>query len=258
VFCASLGDVFDNAVPPHWRSELFGLIYVTPKLDWLLLTKRIGNAAAMLRADAPEGVDMASLPNVWIGATICDQAEADRDIPKLLKVPAGKRFLSLEPLLGFVDLTRWLAVGGLYTDLGLSNPGIDQVIVGGESGPGARPMHPGWARRVRNQCQDAEVPFLFKQWGEWRPICQMEDSEHSALYKSNRKARPHEEQSVLDDIYGRHCTVDTAVLHNDGSLHHFTEPMAFLQGIGAMQTFKVGKKAAGRVLDGRTWHGFPS
>ncbi|MES2685510.1 MAG: phage Gp37/Gp68 family protein [Pseudomonadota bacterium] len=267
VFCASMADVFDNAVPQQWRTNLFALIHDTPNLDWLLLTKRIGNAAEMLQNDPPEGLNMATLRNVWIGATIVTQAEADRDIPKLLAVPAAKRFLSMEPLLGPVDLPAkgdplcrcdgCLAMAARYPgDAGLQR--IDWVIVGGESGPGARPMHPDWARSLRDQCEAAGVPFLFKQWGDWKPISQMADVEHSALYRSKLKAKPHEDQSVIDDIYGKACTVATTILHNDGSLHDFTEPMAFLQGTGAMQIFNVGKKAAGRPLDGRTWDGFPA
>ncbi|AHE33808.1 phage Gp37/Gp68 family protein [Burkholderia pseudomallei] len=170
VFCASLSDVFDNAVPPAWRMDLFRLIGDTQNLDWLLLTKRIGNAAAML---CEIGLDR--LPdNVWLGATIVNQEEADRDIPKLLAVPARVRFLSMEPLLGPVDL---VSSGALWSDMNgniVDAPsrglrGIDWVIAGGESGPGARPMHPDWARSLRDQCAAASVPFLFKQWGEWCP-----------------------------------------------------------------------------------------
>ena len=106
VFCASLADVFDNAVDPQWRADLFDLIAATPNLDWLLLTKRIGNVGNML--PVPFDFDK-HYPNVWIGATIVNQVEADRDIPKLLDVPARVRFLSMEPLLGPVDLTgEWL------------------------------------------------------------------------------------------------------------------------------------------------------
>ncbi|AJX77436.1 phage Gp37/Gp68 family protein [Burkholderia pseudomallei MSHR733] len=170
VFCASLSDVFDNAVPPAWRMDLFRLIGDTQNLDWLLLTKRIGNAAAML---CEIGLDR--LPdNVWLGATIVNQEEAGRDIPKLLAVPARVRFLSMEPLLGPVDL---VSSGALWSDMNgniVNAPsrglrGIDWVIAGGESGPGARPMHPDWTRSLRDQCAAASVPFLFKQWGEWCP-----------------------------------------------------------------------------------------
>lgn len=286
VFCASLADVFDNAVDPQWRADLFGLIQQTPNLDWLLLTKRIGNVRGML-AELAHGsdpalslLDMMPLPNVWIGATIVNQTEADRDIPKLLDVPARVRFLSMEPLLGPVDLTKLMnpgplhqrgafinaLSGGTYGEVPATGERlrithsplehIDWVIVGGESGPGARPMHPDWARSLRDQCEAAGVPFLFKQWGEWKPISQMDEAEHGPLYASKVKAEQHEDQGNIDDIYGRKCTVPYTVVHMDGSMHEITEPLAF--GPGAMQTFKVGKKAAGRLLDGRTWDGFPA
>lgn len=270
VFCASLADVFDNEVPVEWRNELFELIKATPHLDWLLLTKRIGNVKAMLpSATSHEDAHLfAELwPNVWIGASITSQAEADRDIPKLLAVPAAKRFLSMEPLLGPVDLLKngdtlcrcdgCLSMAKQYPE----SPGlqrIDWVIVGGESGPNARPMHPDWARSLRDQCQAAGVPYLFKQWGEWKPINQMDEAEHGPLYVSKVKAKPHEDQGNLDDIYGRNCTVPFTVVHHDGSMHDISEPMSFRQGTGAMQTFKVGKKAAGRELDGRTWDEVPA
>ena len=116
VFCASLADVFDNEVDPDWRRDLFELILRTPNLDWLLLTKRIGNVLGMLEqlkgmaryheewAQVSRWLGGEPPANVWLGATICNQAEADRDIPKLLQVPAAVRFLSMEPLLGTVDL----------------------------------------------------------------------------------------------------------------------------------------------------------
>lgn len=285
VFCASLADVFDNAVDPQWRADLFKLIADTPNLDWLLLTKRIGNVARMI----PFGwQDFRMPPNIWIGATIVNQAEADRDIPKLLAVAARVRFLSMEPLLGLVDIRRWLqphcerhpgklepdgkcevcesrGIWGLPGAEALQEHekapirrGLDWVIVGGESGPGARPMHPDWACSLRTQCLRANVPFLFKQWGEWKPISQMDEAEHGALYKSKVIAKPHQDQGNLDDIYGRRCTVPTTILHADGSTHDITEPMAFRQDSGAMQIFHVGKKAAGRLLGGITWDGFPS
>lgn len=178
VFCASLADVFDNAVDPAWRDDLFSLIEATPNLDWLLLTKRIGNVEKML----PVPFDFDRLyPHVWIGATIVNQEEADRDVPKLLKVPARVRFLSMEPLLGPVDLRfhifseptgQWRTRSG-KRQIELKRPadgGLHWVIAGGESGPGARPMSPDWARSLRDQCARAGVPFLFKQWGDWVPM----------------------------------------------------------------------------------------
>ena len=154
VFCASLADVFDNhaSILPEWRADLWAMIRQTSHLDWMLLTKRPGNIAKMLPPDWGDGY-----PNVWIGCTVVNQAEADRDIPKLLAVPAKVRFLSMEPLLRPVDLTRW---SGLVDDPYF---GLDLVIVGGESGTHARPMHPDWARSLRDQCVAARVAFFMKQ-----------------------------------------------------------------------------------------------
>ncbi len=185
VFCASLADVFDNEVPERWRMDLFSLIAQTPNLDWLILTKRIGNAERMMaeaRQRALVGLGgQWPWENVWLGATVVNQAEADRDIPKLLDVPARVRWLSMEPLLGRVDLLRhlWKCCGnhipGHPGDGWMQPPdppeccgdpepsGLNWIVVGGESGPKARPMHPGWARRLRDQCAAAGVPFFMKQ-----------------------------------------------------------------------------------------------
>jgi len=180
VFCASLADVFDNEIDPAWRADLFALIQSTPNLDWLLLTKRISNAskmieAAMIEQDIGYAVDFAAWPwpNVWIGATVCNQEEANRDIPKLLALPAAKHFLSMEPLLGSVQLDpkwmrRYQSAQGVEVQMFMSP--IDWVIVGGESGPKARATHPDWVRALRDQCKAARVAFHFKQWGEWAPV----------------------------------------------------------------------------------------
>lgn len=235
VFCASLADVFDNAVPDAWRQDLFYLIANTPDIDWLLLTKRIGNAAGM--------IDRASIgapwDNVWIGSTITSQAEADRDIPKLLAVPARVRFLSMEPLLGPIDIDKAMygpSVGrkGMtcfgFTD-GIGHEAfINWVIVGGESGPGARPMHPDWARSLRDQCAAAGVPFLFKQWGEWAV---------ASIANGHRDSDMERNAAHWVDMAG--------VLHKPSSLG-LNNPYAMI---------KVGKKAAGRLLDGEQHDGFP-
>lgn len=244
VFCASLADVFDNQAQPAWRADLFELIQATPHLDWLLLTKRIGNAWKMM-ADAL-GVSMASLklppPNVWLGSTVVNQEEADRDIPKLLAVPAAKRFLSVEPMLGRIYIEdipdpvggeclkplaglRWLRDGNGRCET-IATPGrIDWVICGGESGPKARPMHPDWARSLRDQCEAAGVPFLFKQWGEWLPAKE-----------------------------GRSITGHVLILEGAAPFSKNPEWHGFENG---QQVARVGKKAAGRQLDGRTHDGFP-
>jgi protein gp37 len=276
VFCASLADVFDNEVPMLWRQNLLSLIADTPNLDWLLLTKRIGNVERMLQeACLHDGRLMDAsdryrpLENVWIGATIANQEEADRDIPKLLQVPAAVRFLSMEPLLGPVDLT-WLAqeTDGVYDSLrggswilgneqvhpvlpnwrycdGTSSPReylntrrlmgrhVDWVIVGGESGPHARPMHPDWARSLRDQCATAGVPFLFKQWGEWLPFPDF-PSQDISIHRAD--------------------VVEYAGIYLDGtsSRDSFRYPLEI-----AVSMYKVGKKEAGRLLDGISHNGFP-
>lgn len=154
VFCASLADVFDNEVPDIWRADLFDLIEATPRLDWLLLTKRIGNVRPMLtRILRPDTLPV----NVWLGATIVNREEMLRDGPKLKAVQARVRFWSVEPMLGDLgEIPRELMP--------------DWVIAGGESGHHARPMHPEWARDLRDQCAAAGVPYHFKQHGEWVPM----------------------------------------------------------------------------------------
>lgn len=164
VFCASLADVFDNEAPEAWRTDLWALIEDTPALTWMLLTKRIGRWAGSV----PDRWLDQFPPNVWLGITVVNQEEADRDIPKLLKVPARVRWLSMEPLLGPVDLRDPPNDIGeprySYLDEDL-DARIGWAIVGGESGRGARPMDPAWARSIRDQCAYHGVPFHFKQWG---------------------------------------------------------------------------------------------
>lgn len=170
----SVCDPFDNEADPALRARFFALIACTPHLDWLLLTKRIGNVPGMVREAARAlgwtRIDTMPVPlpeNVWLGATVVNQEEADRDVPKLLAVPARVRFLSIEPMLGPVDLhVPW---GGLRTNVlqGWSAPehGIHWVIAGGESGRGARPAHPDWFRSLSEQCRAAGVAFFMKQMG---------------------------------------------------------------------------------------------
>lgn len=145
VFCASLADVFDNEVPDDWRWELRDLILATPSLTWLLLTKRIG-----LARDKPWLTDH---PNVWIGATIVNQEEADRDVAKLLRTPAAKRFVSYEPALGPVDWSKF--------------PGLDWIIVGGESMQGARARYFAvtWAENTIRQARSIQAAPFVKQLG---------------------------------------------------------------------------------------------
>jgi len=150
VFCASLADWLDNQVPYDWRFDLAVLIDATPDLDWLLLTKRIGNFGK----HAPWESDTIP-PNVWLGITCGDQSELDRDWPKLAQLGARVRFISYEP-----------ALGPLYA----ARPLPDWIICGGESGAHARMMDPRWARDLRDQCETAGIAFFFKQMTGKAPI----------------------------------------------------------------------------------------
>jgi len=169
VFCASMADVFDNRDSLLLeRARLWSLIRETPHLDWLILTKRIGNARKMLPNDWGFGY-----PNVWLGASVVNQEEADRDIPKLLKTSAAVRFLSCEPLLGPISLTRLHSHCPVHDfDSGFCSSGcpdlytVDWLIVGGESGPRSRPMEWSWARTLREQCETAGVSFFMKQMSQ--------------------------------------------------------------------------------------------
>lgn len=169
VFCASMADVFeDHPQLAGPRERLWGLIEATPWLHWQLLTKRPENVAAM----APWGTDWPV--NVWLGTSVETQRWADARIPVLLDVPARTRFLSAEPLLAPVDLSAWLdsrLTCGCGADdcssfcMAPEPSGIDWVIVGGESGPKARPMQIEWARGLIAQCRVADVAVFMKQTG---------------------------------------------------------------------------------------------
>lgn len=180
------------------------------------------------------------LPNVWLGVSIENQKAADERIPLLLQTPATVRFLSGEPLLGPVDISKWLMSPGWvpsyydpdnihgYPNSEPTNENINWVIVGGESGHGARPMHPVWARSLRNQCQAAGASFFFKQWGEWVPIGNVNN-----FIK-------HEMRMIGTDgvNYSDHKFVDVP-----GDYEYMV---------------RVGKKPAGRLLDDREWSELPN
>jgi protein gp37 len=256
----SLCDPFDNQVPRRWRDDFWHRIDQTPNLDWLLLTKRPGNIAKML-PDPETGVKPwgGGWPNVWFGVSAGNQEEANRNIPILLATPARVHFVSLEPLLGSIDLTRIKLNSGMNFDalqggevassssVKYWRP-LDLVIVGGKTGSNARPMHPDWPRKIRDDCTSVAVPFFFKRWGEWAPVSALDDDAIERLYHPAPERNPDAT---------RRCKVACQVLHVDGSEHDVVAPMAFAAGKGAMTMFRVGKRAAGRILDGRTWDEMP-
>lgn len=182
VFVGSMTDLFHPQIPFHWLDQIFLTFLRYPQHTFIVLTKRPERAAEYF----PHGGEWITdtslitgevtrypypIPNLWLGVTVCNQAEADAKIPVLLQIPAAKRFVSIEPMLGPVDLngreflckawSQGQATIGTY---------LDWVICGGETGPGARPMHPEWARSLRDQCQSAGVPFYFKKMGNQKEI----------------------------------------------------------------------------------------
>ncbi len=201
------------------------------------------------------------LPNVWLGVSVEDQATADKRIPLLLETPAAVRFVSAEPILGPIDFSLdglWHEACPRCEDEGFTeedtgafispccdNSGkseddvaIDWVIVGGESGPGARPIHPEWVRSLRAQCNAAQVPFFFKQWGAWAPCGLIErDKSFAGGFAFDDPSGGRTSATYLPalGVVGRHY----ALL--DGG-----QPMV-----------RVSKKRAGRELDGRTWEEYP-
>lgn len=245
VFCASLADVFDNhkSIDITWRMDLWALINQTPHLDWLLLTKRPQNIEKMLPHPW-----IAGWRNVWLGTTVENQLEANRRIPELLKNPAAVHFLSCEPLLGPVHLlehlgtsirisTRFDPESGQCRDRRSVRPGIDWVITGGESGSRARPAHPNWFRDLRDQCAEAEVPFFFKQWGDWLPW----EPDSAPCWK--RQDGLVEDGNILFS-----ANMDDDPKWDDGGTD---------QEFGWVAYQRVGKKAGGRELDGVVHDGYP-
>ena len=273
VFVCSMGDLFHEDVKDEWIARIWWVMgqcagYLDPSRyrghTFIILTKRPERMQKWLNGwndretrrqwieSFGEVYDWMSgpkywpdvLPNVWLGVTAENQARADERIPLLLQIPAAVRFVSVEPMLGPVDLTSYLPCcsccdapidktdpawrwnGICWEHKCPDNPpqsgyfaayaGVDWVICGGETGPGARPMHPDWVRNLRDQCQTAGVPFFFKSWGDWVTPSQM-------------------------------------------PLKTYRETEDYGSGIGISDAVqRVGKKRAGRLLDGRTWDMVPN
>lgn len=180
VFVNSMSDLFHKDVPNEYIARVFAVMALAPQHTFQVLTKRPGRMRSLLGSPTfMEDVWCAfqrpnrrpfdeigqlpwPLPNVWLGTSVENQKWADLRIPLLLDTPAAVRFISAEPLLGSVSIFN-------NSSMDRHDAQLDWVIVGGESGPGARPMHPSWARGLRDECQDAGIAFHFKQWGEYTP-----------------------------------------------------------------------------------------
>ena len=174
VFVNSMSDLFHPAVPFEFIDMVFATMAWMQEHTFMILTKR---PAQMVKYFAEVGrAHLAPLPNVWLGVTVENQQAADERIPYLLRTPAAVRFVSVEPMLGEVNLDPYMQhppfTEGYKMTWGYSEwRGLDWVICGGETGPGARLMDLDWARSLRDQCQAAEVPFFFKRVGsayQWR------------------------------------------------------------------------------------------
>lgn len=260
IFVNSMSDLFHKNVPVTWIADVFATMAYASQHTYQVLTKRPERMAELVAS--PEfvtlvrgrretmGLNLAwqwPLPNVWLGTSVENQRTADERVPHLLSTPAAVRFLSVEPLVGPVDL----GIGDPHKDHesddvhGYPHPrvcltcstedsdveyfrrdcagevGLGWVIVGGESGKGAAPMHPDWVRSIRDECIDAGVPFLFKQWGEWTPCT--DRPTHRVAY---------------------------------GGEHYLNAPTCLMSHEELIR--RAGKKAAGRELDGRTWDEYPT
>ncbi len=203
IFVNSMSDLFHDGVPDEFIRRVFDVMAQAGHHRFQLLTKRHERLADL----APQ---LLWPDNVWMGVSIENRRFVHR-ADYLRQVPANVRFISAEPLLGPLD--------------GLQLGGIDWLIVGGESGPRARPMHPAWARQLRDQCCEASVAFFFKQWGAHVPELEMQNPRRGSL-------------AVLD-VRGRRCRIA-------------------VPGADAVRLRRVGKAAAGRLLDGRTWDQMPA
>ncbi|MBM9510037.1 DUF5131 family protein [Actinacidiphila acididurans] len=276
VFVNSMSDLFHSEVDQAWIAEIFGVMAAARRHTFQLLTKRHARMRILLtdkefiaqvRSRAlgkglPEGDWAWPLPNLWLGVSVENQQWADIRIPELLRTPAAVKFLSCEPLLGPVDLTRipfrgdvQYVVDALRGRYGLREPKelfcfgmasltpISWVICGGESGRKARPMHPDWARSLRDQCAKARVPYFFKQHGEWEPL--------GPLYGELEETDDgHLEAIGLEVVEGKRVIQ----LESDGYIaegHQPADPRTWLMA-------RVGKGRAGRLLDGTEHSAFPA
>lgn len=258
VFVNSMGDLFHEAVDEKFIAKVFAIMDLAKQHTYCILTKRPGRAFQLLTDEdfqfhvgwfqsqavrefglpKPEQVGPWPLRNVWLGVSVENQEAADERIPLLLQTPAAVRFISAEPLLGPVDLELYLPYhnhplkdewhrNGYHIrrlNIGITEGTLDWIICGGETGPGARPMHPDWARILRDQAVTAGVPFFFKSWGEWVP------------YRDNGPLPPECSYVSYD---GQIRPGDAEDLDTDACMG------------------RVGKKRAGRLLDGRTWDEYP-
>lgn len=226
IFVNSMSDLFHEGLPDKTIDQVFAVMALCPQHTFMVLTKRAQRMEHWFSRVTTERMINAiwatpsarsylggwPLPNVWLGVSVENQATADERIPLLLRIPAAVRFVSVEPMLGPVDLHQFVLQRNVEHRARPFTNSLDWVICGGESGPGARPMSAAWPRALRDQCVGAKVPFFLKQWGEYGIPSQMSESElENWDFEPDNEDRPH----------------------------------------------RVGKRAAGCLLDGREWKEYP-
>lgn len=243
IFVNSMSDLFHPEVSPVFVDQVLEIMMACPQHIFQVLTKRperleeklYGEDGGLIRALG--GGDY--VPNLWLGTSVEDQAALDKRLPELMSIPAAVRWLSMEPLLGPVEIpTEFLTGEYAVEDHGgammeAMGPRLDWVVVGGESGPNARPMDPAWVRAIRDQCDEFGVPFLFKQWGEWGPVEGELTTKH------------------VEGLHYQPGTRELKVLDDQGQAHTY-----YRLEEGWMEW--LGKHAAGRELDGKIWDEYPA
>lgn len=208
IFVGCMTDLFHEGTPFEDLRHAWKQMAFLSRHTFMILTKR-----AKRMSDFFKDYKFVPPKNIWLGVTVCNQEEADEKIPLLLQTPAAVRFVSIEPMLGPVEIGKYLMEQHHHC------PPIDWVICGGETGPVARPMRPDWVRSLRDQCQSEGVPYFFKGWGEW--VTENQSPEDIVLPSHSKIPRGWKGRKYEDSVY------------------------------------RVGKRRAGRLLDGREWNEVP-
>lgn len=250
-FVNSMSDLFHEGLSDEIIQKIFKVMCEAKRHTFQVLTKRpkrmlefLSRWDSMTRDFGPLWPNVWPQKHIWLGVSCENQATADERIPLLLQTPAAVRWISAEPLLGPINLkfptqreaheeAAGMGLDPMFFAISRIDPeqrigdGIHWIVAGGESGPGARPMHPNWARTLRDQCKAAGVPFFFKQWGQWAPGEMVPDG------------RSYPTQQYFDGKW-KECSDDWATEKDGGSI-----------------LYRIGKKAAGRLLDGKEYSEYP-
>jgi protein gp37 len=248
VFVNSMGDLFHEDVLDEFIAAVFATIFAAHQHIFMILTKRPERMKKWIDRFAVKEDGTPTCNNLWLGVTVENQ-EQDWRIKYLLDTPAAVRLVSIEPMLGVMDISPYLRImrqcdGHAAWECNedcLYRPKLDMVICGGETGPGARLLHPDWVRSLRDQCVAADVPFFFKQWGEWKE-CDYMGEDFGAPYTDS--------QCINGELWDLDKCDDEGRLYSSGD-----NPICpKCKGKGFV---RVGKKHTGSIIDGQEWRQFP-